>query len=181
MVTNIIERLRTVAGEDFDSRECRVTNPRITARESIVIADHIVALEAEVGMLRSVAEELRLKYETEEENAKQQRDMKAKARSERDALAAELEILSAFRDEVVGVMNNSQGVAGWHLNHTIATWDELFPVVPDTESPAACLAQVKADALMEYLATLQPVHPAQTWLEIHLTQYASRIRQGEVE
>jgi hypothetical protein len=62
------------------------------------------------------------------------------------ALAAELEILAAFRDEVVDVMNNSHGVVGWHHNHTIATWDELFPIVPDTESPAACLADVRAEA-----------------------------------
>ncbi|MGS3142156.1 hypothetical protein ACB274_06105 [Aeromonas sanarellii] len=30
---------------------------------------------------------------------------------------------------VVGVMNNSQGVAGWHQNGAIATWDELLPEV----------------------------------------------------
>ena len=65
--------------------------------------------------------------------------------SDYDALAAQVELLSAFRDEVVGVMNNSQGVTGWHLNGVIATWDELFPVVPDVESPATCLAQVKSE------------------------------------
>jgi hypothetical protein len=30
---------------------------------------------------------------------------------------------------VLGVMNNSQGVAGWHKNGDIATWDELLPEV----------------------------------------------------
>lgn len=30
---------------------------------------------------------------------------------------------------VLGVMNNSQGVAGWHQNGAIATWDELLPEV----------------------------------------------------
>ncbi|MFM5261055.1 hypothetical protein ACEUAS_01920 [Aeromonas caviae] len=30
---------------------------------------------------------------------------------------------------VMGVMNNSQGVAGWHQNGAIATWDELLPEV----------------------------------------------------
>lgn len=46
---NVIERLKTVAGEDFNSRECRVTNPRITARESIEIANYIVKLENELS------------------------------------------------------------------------------------------------------------------------------------
>lgn len=30
---------------------------------------------------------------------------------------------------VLGVMNNSQGVAGWHQNGAIAAWDELLPEV----------------------------------------------------
>lgn len=30
---------------------------------------------------------------------------------------------------VLGVMNNSKGVAGWHKNGDIATWDELLPEV----------------------------------------------------
>lgn len=66
--------------------------------------------------------------------------------NERDALAAELVALSAFRDEVVGVMNHSEGVWGWHKNHTVATWDELLPVVPDFESPQQHLAEIKAQA-----------------------------------
>lgn len=32
---------------------------------------------------------------------------------------------------VLGVMNNSHGVAGWHQNGAIATWDELLPEVAD--------------------------------------------------
>jgi hypothetical protein len=30
---------------------------------------------------------------------------------------------------VQGVMNESQGVIGWHQNGNIATWDELLPEV----------------------------------------------------
>lgn len=103
---------------------------------------------------------------------------------ERDALAAELEILAAFRDEVVGVMNNSQGVAGWHRNHTIATWDELFPVVPDNQSPAACLAQVRAEAgRAGYLqGHLDAAGSESEWNKkhsaYHADQYAERIQQG---
>lgn len=42
---DVLKRLQDVAGEDFDSRECRVTNPCITARESIEIADYVLYLE----------------------------------------------------------------------------------------------------------------------------------------
>lgn len=37
-------------------------------------------------------------------------------------------LLDAVRD-VRDVMNDSQGVAGWHKNGDIATWDELLPEV----------------------------------------------------
>lgn len=42
---DVLKRLESVVGEDFNSRECRVTNPRITARESIEIADYVKDLE----------------------------------------------------------------------------------------------------------------------------------------
>lgn len=41
---------------------------------------------------------------------------------QRDVL---LEAVYAMR----GVMNNSDGVAGWHQSGAIATWDELLPEV----------------------------------------------------
>lgn len=43
----VVQRVLRVAGENFDSRDCRVTNPHITARESIVLADYIVLLESQ--------------------------------------------------------------------------------------------------------------------------------------
>ena len=52
------------------------------------------------------------------------------------AVGTQLLLLEQHRDTliealngVVGVMNNSQGVAGWHQNGAIATWDELLPEV----------------------------------------------------
>jgi len=93
-------------------------------------------------------------------------------------LQAQVEVLAVFRDEVVDVMNNSQGVAGWHLNGAIATWGELFSAVPDVESPAACLAQVKADAGREaYLSCLNNSFGVENH-EYHkkiANQYAERV------
>lgn len=52
------------------------------------------------------------------------------------AFGTQLLLLEQHRDTllealngVLGVMNNSQGVAGWHQNGAIATWDELLPEV----------------------------------------------------
>jgi len=56
----VVKRLEQCAGQDFDSRECRVTNPNITARESIALADYIAAVEAERDALAAQVEQLRL-------------------------------------------------------------------------------------------------------------------------
>lgn len=56
---DVLKRLEDVAGEDFSSRGCRVTNPHITARESIQIADYVSYLErqnAELKRLLTYAE-----------------------------------------------------------------------------------------------------------------------------
>lgn len=45
------------------------------------------------------------------------------------AMTKQRDVLREALDGVMGVMNNSQGVAGWHKNGAIATWDELLPEV----------------------------------------------------
>jgi hypothetical protein len=54
----VAKRLEQCVGQDFDSRECRVTNPHITARESIALADYIAAVEAERDELAAQVEQL---------------------------------------------------------------------------------------------------------------------------
>ena len=46
------------------------------------------------------------------------------------AMTKQRDVLREALNGVLGVMNNSQGVAGWHKNGDIATWDELLPEVP---------------------------------------------------
>ncbi len=48
-----------------------------------------------------------------------------------NAMTKQRDVLLEALDGVQGVMNNSQGVAGWHKNGAIATWDELLPEVAD--------------------------------------------------
>jgi len=45
------------------------------------------------------------------------------------AMTKQRDVLFEALNGVQGVMNNSQGVAGWHQNGAIATWDELLPEV----------------------------------------------------
>ncbi|WP_323912019.1 hypothetical protein [Aeromonas caviae] len=45
------------------------------------------------------------------------------------AMTKRRDVLREALNGVLGVMNNSQGVVGWHKNGDIATWDELLPEV----------------------------------------------------
>lgn len=45
------------------------------------------------------------------------------------AMTKQRDVLLEALNGVQGVMNNSQGVTGWHKNGDIASWDELLPEV----------------------------------------------------
>jgi hypothetical protein len=45
------------------------------------------------------------------------------------AMTKQRDVLLEALNGVQGVMNDSQGVAGWHKNGDIATWDKLLPEV----------------------------------------------------
>ncbi|EFK4036044.1 ead/Ea22-like family protein [Escherichia coli] len=64
------------------------------------------------------------------------------------ALAAENAAMHETIEAVRGVADNSSGIAGWHLNGDIATWEEILPEINDIETPAtdAFLAEVRAQA-----------------------------------
>lgn len=55
---DVLKRLEPIVGENFDSRECRVTNPRITARESIEIADYVKDLERRLWLVEQAYKRL---------------------------------------------------------------------------------------------------------------------------
>lgn len=71
-----------------------------------------------------------------------------------NALAAENEAMHETIEAVRSVADNSSGIAGWHLNGDIATWEEILPEINDIETTAtdAFLAEVRAqggDAAIE--------------------------------
>ncbi|EEW2046956.1 TPA: hypothetical protein ACIYCT_004734 [Escherichia coli] len=67
------------------------------------------------------------------------------------ALAAENAVMLETIEAVRSVADNSSGIAGWHLNGDIATWEEILPEINDIETPAtdAFLAGVRASSIPE--------------------------------
>lgn len=65
-----------------------------------------------------------------------------------NALAAESAAMHETIEAVRSVADNSSGIAGWHLNGDIATWEEILPEINGIETPAtdAFLAEVRAQA-----------------------------------
>ncbi|EIT0545515.1 hypothetical protein L1H80_005180, partial [Escherichia coli] len=66
-------------------------------------------------------------------------------------LAAENAAMHETIEAVRSVADNSSGIAGWHLNGDIATWEEILPEINDIETPAtdAFLAEIRAEARNE--------------------------------
>lgn len=52
------------------------------------------------------------------------------------ALAAENSIQDFIISAVKDLVRESEGVAGWHLNGDIATWDKALPEINHSETPA---------------------------------------------
>lgn len=42
-----------------------------------------------------------------------------------EELEKENEALKAFKKDIIGIISQSEGVMGWHLNGDLATWDEF--------------------------------------------------------
>ncbi|HFI2246577.1 hypothetical protein MZV29_09925 [Escherichia coli] len=68
-----------------------------------------------------------------------------------NALAAENAAMHETIEAVRSIADNSSGIAGWHLNGDIATWEEILPEINDIETPAtdAFLAGVRASSIPE--------------------------------
>ena len=73
----------------------------------------------------------------------------AEAEAKCAALAAENAAMHETIEAVRSIADNSSGIAGWHLNGDIATWEEILPEINDIETPAtdALLAEVRAQGV----------------------------------
>ncbi|HBE9101663.1 TPA: hypothetical protein KNG86_003884 [Escherichia coli] len=72
------------------------------------------------------------------------------------ALAAENAVMLETIEAVRSVADNSSGIAGWHLNGDIATWEEILPEINDIKTTAtdAFLAEVRAQGVEMYADNL---------------------------
>ncbi|EGO7602063.1 hypothetical protein KUS81_005203 [Escherichia coli] len=73
----------------------------------------------------------------------------AEAQAKCAAMAAENAAMHETIEAVRSVADNSSGIAGWHLNGDIATWEEILPEINDIKTPAtdAFLAEVRAQGV----------------------------------
>lgn len=105
----------------------------------------------------------------------------AEAEAKISALAAENAAMHETIEAVRSVADNSSGIAGWHLNGDIATWEEILPEINDIETPAtdAFLAEVLAqvvkspsNAVQSVIAERQRHQSAEGWTPEHDDQYS---------
>lgn len=80
------------------------------------------------------------------------------------------------------LVEESDGVAGYHLNGDIADWDELDVTWLLGEIPKASLqrhdAEVAKAAIMAALRNFAPPHMTHSHMEVFAREYASRIMKG---
>ncbi|WP_299996952.1 hypothetical protein [uncultured Cedecea sp.] len=70
-----------------------------------------------------------------------------------EALTAENCIQDYIISAVKELIGESSGVAGWHLNGAIASWDEALPEINHSETPAtdAALAEARAQGVINFV------------------------------
>ncbi|EFB8334717.1 TPA: hypothetical protein ROQ19_004356 [Escherichia coli] len=105
--------------------------------------------------------------------------------SEAEAKCAALEAENAAMHETIeavrSVADNSSGIAGWHLNGDIATWEEILPEINDIETPAtdAFVAEVRAQGVemaMEHMQSSGSLTFGDCY--ISLNEFAAELRKG---
>ena len=94
---------------------------------------------------------------------------------ERAALAAENAAMHETIEAVRSVADNSSGIAGWHLNVDIATWEEILPEINDIETTAtdAFLAGVRAQGVEMFAECAYTLEHHD-----HAVAFAAELRKG---
>ncbi|MEH3230084.1 eae-like domain protein [Escherichia coli] len=133
------------AGHEMASElkaECGAVDMRSVAK---LISDLATQLEVQLVRANALAEDQQKAIESIK-----QADSAVKLAHEKfSALAAENAAMHETIEAVRSVADNSSGIAGWHLNGDIATWEEILPEINDIETPAtdAFLSEVRAQGV----------------------------------
>lgn len=133
------------AGHEMASElkaECGAVDMRSVAK---LISDLATQLEVQLVRANALAED----HQRATESIKQADSAIKLAHEKFSALAAENAAMHETIEAVRSVADNSSGIAGWHLNGDIATWEEILPEINDIETPAtdAFLAEVRAQGV----------------------------------
>ncbi|EIT7575617.1 hypothetical protein RGA23_004476 [Escherichia coli] len=99
----------------------------------------------------------------------------AEAEAKCAALAAENAEMHETIEAVRSVADNSSGIAGWHLNVDIATWEEILPEINDIETTAtdAFLAGVRAQGVEMFAECAYTLEHHD-----HAVAFAAELRKG---
>ncbi len=83
----------------------------------------------------------------------------AELEGNRAALTAENAAMHETIEAVRSVADNSSGIAGWHLNGDIATWEEILPEINDIETTAtdAFLAEIERKAIRKFINRIEHI------------------------
>lgn len=94
-------------------------------------------------------------------------------------LAAENAAMHETIEAVRSVADNSSGIAGWHLNGDIATWEEILPEINDIETPStdAFLAEVRVQGVEMFAASLKVVGGGEHPYSAVANEFAAKLRQ----
>ncbi|HBB2249776.1 TPA: eae-like domain protein [Escherichia coli] len=120
------------AGHEMASElkaECGAVDMRSVAK---LISDLATQLEVQLVRANALAED----HQRAIESIKQADAAVKLAHEKFSALAAENAVMLETIEAVRSVADNSSGIAGWHLNGDIATWEEILPEINDIETTA---------------------------------------------
>ncbi|HFG3779399.1 TPA: eae-like domain protein [Escherichia coli] len=133
------------AGHEMASElkaECGAVDMRSVAK---LLSDLATQLEVQLVRANALAEDQQRAIESIK-----QADAAVKLAHEKfSALAAENAAMHETIEAVRSVADNSSGIAGWHLNGDIATWEEILPEINDIETPAtdSFLSELRAQGV----------------------------------
>lgn len=143
------------AGHEMASElkeECGAVDMRSVAK---LISDLATQLEVQLVRANAMAEDQQKAIESIK-----QADAAVKLAHEKfSALAAENAAMHETIEAVRSVADNSSGIAGWHLNGDIATWEEILPEINDIETPAtdAFLAEIERKAIRKFINSIEHI------------------------
>ncbi|EPZ6662681.1 hypothetical protein ACXR0S_000167 [Escherichia coli] len=143
------------AGHEMASElkaECGAVDMHSVAK---LLSDLATQLEVQLVRANALAED----HQRAIDSIKQADSAVKLAHEKFSALAAENAAMHETIEAVRSVADNSSGIAGWHLNGDIATWEEILPEINDIETPAtdAFLAEIERKAIRKFINSIEHI------------------------